>query len=193
VICLLGGAVALNDWSTEKPVLLTKNKTWWKTRLNLSKETFPVAYKYGIFNIKTKKFVNFESGPNRTLSGDAAKKKVSICHDGFMNHTYKPWKGAGVAIPVFSLRSKNSFGTGEFTDIKLLVDWAKKPGLKLIQVLPLNDTTATHTWKDSYPYAAISAFALHPLFLNLEKTAGACSCGIDKTAEEKTTATECIR
>src|SRR5204863_5666176 len=82
------------------------------------------------------------------------------------------WKGAGVAIPVFSLRSKNSFGVGEFADIKLLVDWAKSAGLKLIQLLPLNDTIATNSWKDSYPYAAISAFALHPLYINLEKVAG---------------------
>ena len=82
------------------------------------------------------------------------------------------WKGAGVAIPVFSLRSKDSFGVGEFNDLKLLVDWAKKTGLKLIQILPINDTTATHSWKDSYPYAAISAFALHPIYLNLEKVAG---------------------
>jgi 4-alpha-glucanotransferase len=41
-------------------------------------------------------------------------------------------------------------------------------GLKLIQVLPVNDTTASHSWLDSYPYSAISAFALHPLYLNLE-------------------------
>ena len=63
-------------------------------------------------------------------------------------------------------------GTGEFSDVRLLVDWAKKTGLRLIQILPVNDTSATHTWLDSYPYAAISAFALHPLYLNLEKMAG---------------------
>jgi len=78
------------------------------------------------------------------------------------------WKGAGVAIPVFSLKSENSFGVGEFTDLKLLVDWSVKVGLKLIQILPINDTTATHTWTDSYPYASISAFALHPMYLNLD-------------------------
>lgn len=82
------------------------------------------------------------------------------------------WKGAGVAIPVFSLRSKNSFGVGEFTDIKLLADWSKATGLKLIQLLPVNDTIATNSWMDSYPYAAISAFALHPLYINLSKVAG---------------------
>ncbi len=185
VICIAGSASALNNWLTQKPILLTKNKTWWKIKLNLIKETFPVAYKYGIYNIKDKKFVAFEAGSNRTLSGDVVKKKITICHDGFINIKYQPWKGAGVAIPVFSLRSKNSFGTGEFTDLKLLVDWAKKTGLKLIQVLPLNDTTATHSWKDSYPYSAISAFALHPMFLNLEKTAGTISASIIKPLKKK--------
>jgi 4-alpha-glucanotransferase len=82
------------------------------------------------------------------------------------------WRGAGVSIPVFSLRSKNSFGVGEFTDLKLLVDWVSKTDMKLIQILPINDTDATHTWVDSYPYAAISAFALHPIYTNLEAVAG---------------------
>jgi 4-alpha-glucanotransferase len=185
VVCITGTAAVMNNWDTEKPILLAKNKTWFKTRLNLSKETFPVAYKYGIYNTKEKKFVAFEKGNNRTLAGDAAKQKIIVCHDGFVNINYQPWKGAGVAIPVFSLRSKNSFGTGEFTDLKLLVDWAKKTGLRLIQVLPLNDTTATHTWKDSYPYAAISAFALHPLFLNVEKVAGETGAAIVKPLKKK--------
>lgn len=48
-----------------------------------------------------------------------------------------------------------------------MVDWAKRVGLKLVQVLPINDTVATHRWKDSYPYAGISVFALHPIYLNL--------------------------
>ena len=37
--------------------------------------------------------------------------------------------------------------------------------------MPVNDTSASGTWKDSYPYAAISAFALHPLYLNLAAVA----------------------
>ena len=60
-------------------------------------------------------------------------------------------EGAGLAIPVFSLRSKKGFGTGEFTDLKLLVDWARKTGLRMIQILPVNDTTATNTWKILIP------------------------------------------
>jgi 4-alpha-glucanotransferase len=95
------------------------------------------------------------------------------------------WKGTGVAIPVFSLRSQNSFGVGEFTDIKLLVDWTVEVGVKLIQLLPINDTTATFSWKDSYPYAAISAFALHPIYINLQKVAGKKNASVVKSISRK--------
>lgn len=77
------------------------------------------------------------------------------------------WKAAGTAVPVFSLRSERSFGVGEFSDLKLLVDWAVKTGQKVIQLLPVNDTTMSWTWADSYPYNANSSFALHPQFLHL--------------------------
>jgi len=82
------------------------------------------------------------------------------------------WRGAGIAIPVFSLRSSKSLGVGEFTDINLLVDWAEKVSLSMIQLLPVNDTTSTHSKADSYPYAAISAFALHPIYASIETIAG---------------------
>ncbi|MFN8251731.1 MAG: 4-alpha-glucanotransferase [Ferruginibacter sp.] len=185
IICVLGSGNAFKNWDDAQPLLLEKNNTWWKVRLNLAGENFPLTYKYGVYNTSTGRFSFYENGDNRILMGDASKKKITICHDGFVNIPWKPWRGAGVAIPVFSLRSKNSFGTGEFTDLKLLVDWAKKTGLKLIQLLPLNDTTATHTWKDSYPYAAISAFALHPIFLNLEKLAGKEQASLIKPLRKK--------
>ena len=172
VLCLTGTAAALSDWSTEKPLLMNKEDNWWIFKADLSEENFPVAYKYGVYNKKERKFLHFESGNNRSLYKEPAKRKITIVHDGFAHLPNNTWKGAGVAIPVFSLRSKNSFGVGEFADLKLLVDWAKTVGLKLIQILPVNDTTATHTWADSYPYAAISAFALHPIYVNLEKVAG---------------------
>ncbi len=78
------------------------------------------------------------------------------------------WKGAGTAIPVFSLRSGKDFGIGEFADLKLLVDWAAATGQSVIQTLPVNDTTMTYTWRDSYPYSANSSFALNPVYINLE-------------------------
>ena len=76
---------------------------------------------------------------------------------------------AGVAVPVFSLRSEDSCGIGEFLDLKKLADWCVMTGLKLIQILPINDTTTDGGWSDSYPYKSISTKALHPIYLNLEK------------------------
>jgi 4-alpha-glucanotransferase len=171
VVCLGGSSITLGEWDTGSTTLMHREGNWWIAKLNLPKEGFPLQYKYGIYNTKDKAFVRFEDGSNRFLFGDAANK-VTVLHDGFVHLPNTTWRGAGVSIPVFSLRSKNSFGIGEFTDLKLLVDWAGKAGLKLIQILPVNDTTATHTWVDSYPYAAISAFALHPVYINLETVAG---------------------
>ena len=79
------------------------------------------------------------------------------------------WKGAGVAVPVFSLKSSSNFGIGEFLDLKLLADWCNKVGLKMIQILPINDTHTDGSWDNSYPYKAISTKALHPIYLNLDK------------------------
>ena len=53
-----------------------------------------------------------------------------------------------------------------------MVDWCKQVGMKLLQILPINDTSATNTWVDSYPYAAISVFALHPLYLDVTAIPG---------------------
>ncbi len=171
-ICISGSSAALHDWDKANVLLLTKKDNWWVIQLNLSKVSFPVGYKYGIYNSDTQKFSRFEDGNNRIILNEDGKDAFTIIHDGFAKLDNVNWKGAGVAIPVFSLRTKKSFGTGEFNDLKLLVDWAKKTGLKMIQLLPVNDTTATYSWKDSYPYSAISAFALHPLLVNLETVAG---------------------
>ena len=67
------------------------------------------------------------------------------------------WRGAGVAVPVFSLRTNNGMGVGEFLDIKLLVDWANQVGITLVQILPINDTSVYGDWRDSYPYKCVGA------------------------------------
>jgi 4-alpha-glucanotransferase len=184
VVCLAGSSTPLGEWNTESPVLMHKEGNWWVAKTTLPKEGFPLQYKYGVYNSKEKTFTRLEEGSNRFLFGDATNK-VTVLHDGFVHLPNNSWCGAGVSIPVFSLRSKNSFGIGEFSDLKLLVDWSTKAGLKLIQILPVNDTTATHTWVDSYPYAAISAFALHPVYVNLEQVAGKKFASILKPLKKK--------
>jgi 4-alpha-glucanotransferase len=169
-LCLLGNCKGLSKWDTSNPIVMNKKpgENYYTVALDLSQEVFPIAYKYGIYDTISNKFSHFELGNNRVLYETNLPDEQTIIHDGFFVQPEINWKGAGVAIPVFSLKSENSFGVGEFTDIKLLVDWAVNVGMKLIQILPVNDTTATHTWTDSYPYASISAFALHPMYLNLD-------------------------
>ncbi len=174
VVCLSGSGEKLGNWKDDKVILLTKDDgdDWWTAQVDMSGSFFPVAYKYALYNTRENCFVKYENGDNRLLYADVSAHRATIIHDGFIQLPNNTWKGSGVAIPVFSLRSKKSFGVGEFTDMKLLVDWARQTGLKLIQILPINDTIATNTWIDSYPYAAISAFALHPIYINLSEVAG---------------------
>ena len=172
-ICIIGESSILGSWDASKAKLLTKieHSTYFEISLDGANSNFPFVYKYGVYDLQKKYFVQFEEGNNRVLYEPVGKDKLVIVNDGFVHLPQNQWKGAGVAIPVFSLRSEQSSGVGEFSDIKLLVDWANKVGLKLIQILPINDTTATHSWMDSYPYAAISAFALHPMYIRLSDVA----------------------
>jgi 4-alpha-glucanotransferase len=172
VICLTGGNDSLGRWDKENPVLLAREDDWWVAQVDMGSNGSPIPYKYAVYNTKSNSIIAYENGDNRLLYNDPSAQHISIFHDGFVHLPNNTWKGAGIAIPVFSLRSKKSFGIGEFTDIKLLTDWANETGLKLIQLLPVNDTMATNTWVDSYPYAAISAFALHPIYINLAAVAG---------------------
>ncbi len=43
--------------------------------------------------------------------------------------------------------------------------------MKAIQILPVNDTTNSHTWRDSYPYNSVSVFAFHPIYMDIEALA----------------------
>ena len=167
-ICLIGDCDALGNWTTNNPIILNRTiDNWWIAEVDLSKASNEVHYKYGIYDPEDKQFRYFESGPDRIAPIIKSKKTLVQLSDGFVHIANNSWKGAGVGLPVFSIRTKKSFGVGDFVDMKLFIDWAEKVGLKLIQVLPLNDTIGTHTDADVLPYAAISAFALNPLFLNL--------------------------
>ncbi|MBA3674794.1 MAG: 4-alpha-glucanotransferase, partial [Chitinophagaceae bacterium] len=182
-VCITGSGKIFDNWDVKKLLPLKATGNWYSIKINLSKEDFPIRYKYGIYNTRTKTFI-FESGNDRVLHQHPVKKSTTILHDGFI-HLHRTWRGSGIAIPIFSLRSTKGFGTGEFNDINLLVDWAMNTGIKMLQFLPINDTTATHTAKDSYPYSAISAFALHPLYINLDSVAGGKHASLIKALNKK--------
>ena len=136
----------------------------------------PIEYKYVVVDSHTHELVAWEEGDNRLVSADYVDGNTSEIPDGqvlvlFGGHlrlAEDTWRAAGVAIPVFSLRSEHSFGVGDFGDLRRFVDWAVATGMKFIQVLPVNDTTTDGRWHDSYPYNIVSMFALHPHYIDLE-------------------------
>ena len=165
-VVLVGDCKALGNWSVEKGVVMNDaNAPIWSARIKMPKDSF--AYKFVIVDSESGAVVAWQSGENYYFNVATNKEEALVIEGLRPQFDMAPWRGAGVAIPVFSLRSKSSFGVGEFNDIRLMVDWAAKTGQSIIQILPINDTTMTNTWQDSYPYNANSTFALHPQFIHL--------------------------
>lgn len=184
---ITGNVPELGEW--KKPVLMhDADFPLWNLSLLVDSKNQFVEYKYVIADPATGNIVHWEEGDNRILYTNILsdqKTLFRIYDDGFRHLSL--WRGAGVAIPVFSLRSHTGMGIGEFTDLKLLTDWAENTGMKVIQVLPVNDTIATKTWRDSYPYAAISVFALHPLYIHIPGIASFKDTGTQQAYDADTT------
>ena len=156
-------AAALDNWQRIVPFDDALFPTW-RLRIALPQGC---EYKFLIVNRTTLVPIEWEEGSNRTWEEPRTTGEQLLDATLLPRFGERRWRSAGTAVPVFSLRSKESFGVGEFLDLKLLVDWAAATRQRVIQVLPINDTTMTGTWEDSYPYNANSIFALHPQFLRL--------------------------
>ncbi|WP_029903959.1 4-alpha-glucanotransferase [Prevotella sp. 10(H)] len=169
-LVLCGASELLGDWKHQDALHFIPVKYGvWQLALDASKIEMPLEYKLAIYDHASEKIQHWEEGNNRILSPLSVNAEKNVVRVETLNYWYAwlDWKAAGVAIPVFSLRTEGSFGIGEFSDLKKMIDWASLTGQKVIQLLPVNDTTITHTWADSYPYNAISIYALHPMYLGL--------------------------
>ena len=165
----------------------------WMLSVNVEHVNLPLEYKYVTVD-EHHQVSRWEEGPNREVSSEVLSPSVGsvehgarsedsplrraaglldgevlVLHGGMLRLCEDVWKAAGVVVPVFSLRSENSYGVGDFGDLCKLVDWASTVGMKMIQLLPINDTTTVHGWTDSHPYNCISVFALHPHYIDLEQ------------------------
>ncbi len=181
-VCVVGNIEPLGGWDSAKGAPMDPSGfPYWTLDLILNVRKIPFQYKYVIKDCSGE-IVAYEDGPERsfefsgiTWASEAGEDEVRdpqeapliMVTDNKFGHKMK-WRGAGIAVPVFSIRSDEGLGVGEFLDLKGLADWARETGFQLIQMLPINDTTAYMDWMDSYPYSCISVFALHPLYLNLE-------------------------
>ena len=181
-LAIVGGCSVLNSWDTNN--LITMNDadapTW---RIALPQDVAGSEYKFVVTDLDGN-FKRYESGDNRIIPFTHSS---TVIIRGLRLRTCEAdcWRGAGVAIPVFSLRSENSWGVGEFSDLKLMIQWAKRVGMSVIQLLPVNDTSSSYTWRDSYPYNAISSFALHPLYLGAKSAIDCCKKLADEPTQEK--------
>ena len=170
-LAVLGNTEALGNWEAlaAQPMTEHNNNEW---VLSLDADVLPRTFEFKFVVLDEEKDVTplWEDGMNRTISlPDIEDGEVVVYELSQAWFPVYPWKGAGTVIPVFSLRSEGSFGVGDFGDLKLMIDWCDKTRQRILQVLPINDTTNTHTWQDSYPYNAISIYALHPQFCDFRQ------------------------
>ncbi len=169
VLAICGGIAEIGNWDINKAVIMNDASfPEWNVNLDIKSLEIPFEYKFVILKKESHELVAWEGGDNRLFNITPAQKNEVLVTSGmrFIN-PLSAWKGAGVAIPVFSVRTNDDFGVGDFFDLKKMIDWAAITGQKFLQILPINDTTMTHTWTDSYPYNANSTFALHPMYLRL--------------------------
>ena len=170
-LAICGNQKSLGHWDPEKAVLMSDtNFPEWQIELDASKLKYPLEYKFILYNKQEKKADCWEKNPNRYLADPELKtNETLVIADRYVYFDIPAWKGAGIAIPVFSLKSEKSFGVGDFGDLKRMVDWAVNTRQKVIQILPVNDTTMTHAWTDSYPYNSISIYAFHPMYADIRQ------------------------
>jgi 4-alpha-glucanotransferase len=72
---------------------------------------------------------------------------------------------AGISVPLFSLRSRQSWGIGEILDIPAAARWLRSARQTLLQLLPLNELAPG----ESSPYSALSAMAIDPRFITIRQ------------------------
>ncbi|MDY4779581.1 MAG: 4-alpha-glucanotransferase [Prevotella pectinovora] len=169
-LALVGEDKALGRWNPDDAISMVEhNYNEWVADINVKEmKKEETEFKFIAFNEKGG--VDWETGMNRQLHAPTINNGevvVTELDQAFFELCDE--KLAGTLIPVFSLRSKGSFGVGDFGDLKMMIDWVAETNQRVLQVLPINDTTSTHTWTDSYPYSAISIFALHPQFADFRQ------------------------
>jgi 4-alpha-glucanotransferase len=171
VVVITGNQDALGNWQPEaSPVMDDSQFPVWTIEIDASKLNGTVEYKFCTVDSGTGKLVQWEEGENRILPAIPDGEPTAVIESAPVMRIEPLFpRVAGTVIPVFSLRTETSFGIGDFGDLIQCIDWLQLTSQRILQLLPVNDTTQTHTWTDSYPYNAISVFALHPLYLNLVK------------------------
>ena len=171
VLAIVGENSLLGEWDPERAIRMSDhNFPEWEVNLNHRAVIKGQQYKFIILKRNgDADTAAWEAGDNHRFQVSGQPEVSTIIAGIHFSSPEAPWRGAGTAIPVFALRSDDDFGMGDFYDLKRMVDWAASTGQTFLQLLPINDTTMTGTWTDSYPYNANSTFALHPMYMRLQE------------------------
>ncbi|KAL6774611.1 DPE2 [Auxenochlorella protothecoides x Auxenochlorella symbiontica] len=183
-VCVTGGAPGLGSWQLPQSLSLRLTApSCWEVEVSIPHTSFPLTYKYVIRGADGTLLL--EAGENRMMPApkEGPLPLLVVRNDSFFRHERR-WRGAGVAVPVFSLRTEASVGCGDFADLCPLLDFCRNTGLSVVQLLPVNDTSVKGDWRDSYPYSSLCVFALHPLYLCLDRLPGADASAIQEEVAE---------
>ncbi len=168
-LAVLGDRKALGEWCPDKALPMTlHNYCEWAVDIDASQfHGEHIELKFVVTNASGHMMM-WECGYNRCLTMPDMKKGETVVY-GLNQAFFEIWNRrlAGTLVPVFSLRTRESAGIGDFGDLKMMIDLMANTGQRVLQLLPINDTTITHTWTDSYPYSCISIFAIHPQYADL--------------------------
>lgn len=166
-VCVSGGRSSLGNWDpAHARVMSGRHYPLWEVEIPISEPVLPIEFKFGLWSDREARLVRFEAGSNRRIWELPSEGESVVLNCAYFRHD-NLWKGTGVSIPVSSLRSERGYGIGEFADLEAFARWAAGCGMNLVQILPVNDTTSDLSWRDSDPYKAISAMALHPIYINV--------------------------
>ncbi len=188
-VAVTGNTRELGMWDPAKAIALQyAGGGLWEAALSFARiKDEKIEYKYIIRNNKDLSLLEWEEGENRIFSlpeGLIPGRDHLVIRDTPLRSRSEGLRHAGTAIPVFSLRSKDSWGIGDFGDLRKMADWAAATGQRILQILPVNDTTMFHNWIDSYPYGGISIMALHPLYANINAILSDSDISVDLSAFE---------
>lgn len=170
-LAVTGSCPALGNWGKSMPLALHEVRPHvWQLAVDAASLPPTFEYKYVIIHPEDGHIIEWESRNNHVSNIPALQPGET--YNGPEEEIFFPdenYKVAGCAIPVFSIRSEGSFGVGDFGDLKTFIGWAADTHQRAVQVLPINDTTMTGTWTDSYPYSSISIYAIHPMYVDLRQ------------------------
>ena len=168
---LIGSCNALGSWEYCRPLRMQEVRpNVWYITLDASSLQLPFEYKFVAINAESGAVEEWESRPNRLFNVQPLQRgETYLPMETEVFFALPARKFAGSAIPVFSLRSEGSCGVGDFGDLKTFVSWAADTAQHVVQILPINDTSITGSWTDSYPYNSISIYAFHPMYIDLRQ------------------------